>query len=208
MSNKKFLGTLYIISAPSGGGKTSLVNALLKKLPGIEVSISHTTRPQRPGEQNGINYYFVDPESFQKQIEKNLFLEYATVFDSYYGTSKQWVEEKLIAGIDVILEIDWQGAQQIRKLMPDCISVFILPPSKETLAARLRERAQDSEKIITKRLAAARTEISHCFAYDYLIINDDFDHALFDLQSIIQAHRLRTSVQKIKQSSLIQGLLS
>lgn len=200
-------GTLYIISAPSGGGKTSLVNALLQDVSNLEVSISHTTRPKRPGEKDGVNYHFVDEAAFTNLINKQAFLEYAKVFENYYGTSRQWVENKLQAGIDIILEIDWQGAQQIRKLLPKSIGVFILPPSLEILAERLRERGQDEETVIARRLAEARIEMSHYQEYQYLVVNDDFTRALVDLKTIIQARHLRLEVQKIKYQDLIENLL-
>src|SRR5579884_3074698 len=166
------LGTLYIISAPSGGGKTSLVKALTASMPNIIVSVSHTTRPKRPGEEDGVNYHFVDQAQFKKLLAEDLFLEHATVFGNYYGTSRRWVEEKLQAGIDVVLEIDWQGAQQVRKLMPKTVSIFILPPSREVLLERLQARDQDNKAVIAKRMAAASNEISHYHEYDYLVIND------------------------------------
>ena len=201
-------GTLYIISAPSGGGKTSLVHALLQSIHNLEVSISHTTRGPRPGEQDGIDYHFVDATSFEKLIKDNIFLEHAEVFGNSYGTSQQWVQEKLNAGIDIILEIDWQGAQQIRQKMPDAIGIFILPPSWEILEKRLRERAQDDEKVITKRMTQARAEISHYHEYDYLIVNDNFAKALADLSAIIRVRRLRLIVQKIDQTKLLADLLN
>lgn len=201
-------GTLYIISAPSGGGKTSLVHALLQSISNLEVSISHTTRGPRPGEQDDIDYHFVDTTTFEKLIRDNIFLEYAKVFGNYYGTSQQWVQEKLNAGIDIILEIDWQGAHQIRQKMPAAIGIFILPPSWEILEKRLRERAQDDENVITKRMAQARAEISHYHEYDYLIVNDNFAKALADLSAIIRVRRLRLIVQKIEQNKLLADLLN
>lgn len=210
MSNslaKPRLGTLFIISAPSGGGKTSLVNALLRSLPQVEVSISHTTRPMRPGEAQGVDYHFVDTATFQGLVRENAFLEYAEVFGNLYGTSRQWVETRLAEGVDVILEIDWQGAQQIRKLFPESIGIFILPPSKEVLANRLRERAQDDEVVISQRLAQAHHEISHYNEFDYLVINDDFKRAATDLIAIIQARRLRQVIQKERYAELLKNLL-
>lgn len=203
----KLPGTLYIVSAPSGGGKTSLVNALLQSVANIEVSISHTTRAKRPGEKEGADYHFVDKATFKKLISQQAFLEHATVFNNYYGTSRQWVETKLAAGTDVILEIDWQGAKQIRQLMPEAIGVFILPPSWQTLETRLRERAQDNENVITSRMAQARNEISHYTEYDYLIVNDNFAKALTDLTAIVQVRRLRLIMQKITQAKLLSSLL-
>lgn len=201
------LGTLYIISAPSGGGKTSLVNALLESVNNLEVSISHTTRSARPGDQQGIDYYFVDEKSFISLINQNDFLEYAKVFGNYYGTSQKWVENKLSKGIDVILEIDWQGAQQIRKLMPESIGIFILPPSWQILEKRLRERAQDNEEVIAKRMAKARDEISHYHEYDYVVVNDNFAKALADINAIIHVRRLRSIVQKIELADLLKTFL-
>lgn len=201
-------GTLYIISAPSGGGKTSLVNALLQSTPNLEVSISHTTRPKRPGETDNVDYNFIDKTDFEKLIAQHAFLEHAQVFGNYYGTSKHWVETKLTAGVDVILEIDWQGAQQIRKLMPDSIGIFVLPPSWQVLEARLRERAQDTESVIAQRMAQARSEMSHYHEYDYLVVNDNFSKALADLNAILHVGRLRLEVQKIAQTALLTSLLA
>lgn len=200
-------GTLYIISAPSGGGKTSLVNALITAISDIVVSVSYTTRPMRPGEQDGVNYHFIDESCFQQYLVTNEFLEHAQVFGNHYATGKRWVEEKLAAGIDVILEIDWQGAQQIRKLMPDCVGIFILPPSREALALRLQERAQDEQNVIVQRMAQASAEISHYNEYDYLVINDDFEKALADLKSIVCARRLLLSNQQQRHAKLIGQLL-
>jgi guanylate kinase len=204
----KLPGTLYIISAPSGGGKTSLVNALLQSVPNLEVSISYTTRAKRPGEKDNVDYHFVDKTTFKKLVEQKAFLEHAKVFNNDYGTSKQWVEDKLTAGIDVILEIDWQGAKQIRNLLPEAIGIFILPPSWQTLETRLRERAQDNETVIANRMAQARHEISHYAEYDYLIVNDNFAKALSDLTAILQVRRLRLTVQKITQAKLLTSLLN
>lgn len=199
-------GTLYIISAPSGGGKTSLVSALLESVANLEVSVSHTTRLPRPGENNGVDYYFVDEKTFEQAIAKNAFIEYAKVFGNYYGTSQAWVKQKLQAGIDIILEIDWQGAKQIRSIMPEAIGIFILPPSWEVLEKRLRQRAQDSEEVINKRMAQAQDEMSHYHEYDYLIVNDNFAKALADLNAIIHVRRLRLLIQKIEQSHLLEKL--
>lgn len=200
-------GTLYIISAPSGGGKTSLVNALLESVANLEVSISHTTRLPRPGEEDGVDYHFVDEKKFKQLIIKKIFLEHAKVFDNYYGTSRVWVEKKLKAGIDIILEIDWQGARQIYKMMPEAIGIFILPPSWEILAKRLRLRAQDEKNIIAKRMAQARNEVSHYHEYDYLVVNDNFAKALADLHAIINVRRLRLEVQQKQQAVLLKKLL-
>ena len=200
-------GTLYIISAPSGGGKTSLVNALLQSVPNLEASISYTTRPSRPGEQNDVDYHFVDTKHFAQLVKEKVFLEHATVFGHQYGTSRQWVEEKLRIGIDVILEIDWQGAKQIRELMPEAIGIFIVPPSWQILEKRLRERAQDKETVIVQRMAQARAEMAHCYEYDYLVVNDNFAKALVDLTAIIQVRRLRLAAQKVQQADLLASLL-
>lgn len=183
-------GTLFIIAAPSGTGKTSLVNALLKSMDNIKVSVSHTTRVKRPGEQDKINYYFVDETEFKKLVKENKFLEYALVHGHHYGTSRQWVEQQLKTGIDVILEIDWQGAQQVKRQFPESVSIFILPPSRAALEARLRERKQDSEAVIAKRLAEADNEITHSGEFDYLITNDIFAKALADLRAIVNKNRL------------------
>ena len=200
-------GKLYIICAPSGTGKTSLVDKLIKILPNLEVSISHTTRAMRSGEKNNTNYHFITIPEFKKLIEENAFLEYATVFDNFYGTSRHWVENKLADNIDVILEIDWQGAAQIRKLFPHTISIFIFPPSIEILSQRLRDRGQDHESVIAKRLNEARHEMSHFEEFDYLVINDNFDAAVSDLKAIILSQRLKVNIQKKKYKDLIKKLL-
>lgn len=201
-------GTLYIISAPSGAGKTTLVRALLAATPDMVVSISHTTRPKRPREQDGVNYHFVSEAMFQKLLQENVFLEHAKVFNNYYGTSKQWVEQQLHSGKDVILEIDWQGANLVRKIMPDTVSIFILPPSRDVLWARLRKRAQDDANVIKDRMAQASNEISHYAEYDYLLVNDNFATAVADLQAIIKARRLRQQTQRIVHNNLLENLLA
>ena len=201
-------GTLYIISAPSGCGKTSLVNAMLQSTSNMVISISHTTRPMRPGEQDGVNYYFVDVETFQKKIDEGEFLEYAEVFGHYYGTSRTKVVEQLEQGIDVVLEIDWQGARQVQTHCVHIVSIFILPPSKNTLLQRLRARRQDNETVIQQRMTLAHEELSHYLEYHYLIVNDHFDDALSDLNAIVHAGRLRLESQKEKNASLIAQLLS
>lgn len=200
-------GRLYIISAPSGGGKTSLVNALLQAVKNLEVSISHTTRPKRSGESDGVNYYFIDEPLFTSLVAQHAFLEHAQVFGNYYGTSRNFIEEKLRLGVDVILEIDWQGAAQVRKLMPHAVSIFILPPSWETLKKRLQQRAQDDENTIKRRLIEAREEISHYSDYDYLVVNDDFAQALADLAAIVNSQRLHINAQKEQQKALLLNLL-
>ena len=204
----RYSGTLYIISAPSGAGKTSLVKALVDSLEDIRVSVSHTTRPMRPGEIDGVNYNFVDAATFEQMVADDVFLEHAQVFDNYYGTSREWVERQLREGIDVILEIDWQGAEQVRPRMPGCVSVFILPPSRDELIRRLRDRGQDSEEVIQRRFRDAVTDMSHYTEYDYVVINDDFDEALTDLGAIMRARRQRREVQKARQGALIGALLS
>lgn len=205
--NKIVPGTLYIIAAPSGAGKTSLVNALVKTLNNVEISISHTTRPARPGEQDGVHYWFVNQAEFQRMIDDQIFLEYATVFGYYYGTSRHWVEEKINQGVDVILEIDWQGARQVRQQFSNTIGVFILPPSRELLRERLLARQQDHATVIEQRLAAASQEIKHYYEFDYLIINNIFDLALADLQTIVRANRLSQKKQAIKYANVVANLL-
>ena len=203
-------GTLYIVSAPSGAGKSSLIQALLKTQPlyDTQVSVSHTTRPKRTGENHGEHYFFVSEKEFCQLIDDNAFLEHAKVFEHYYGTSREAIEQVMSTGVDVFLDIDWQGAQQIRTKMPTARSIFILPPSKEELNRRLRGRGQDSEVIIAKRMAQAVAEMDHFAEYDYLIVNDDFDLALSDLKTIIRAERLRLSRQKQKYDALISKLLA
>lgn len=203
-------GTLYIVSAPSGAGKSSLIQALLKTQPlyDTQVSISHTTRAKRPGENHAEHYYFVSHDEFRQMIEEDAFLEYAEVFGNYYGTSRKAIEQILSTGVDVFLDIDWQGAQQIRKKMPQSRSIFILPPSKDELDRRLRGRGQDSDEVIAKRMAQAVAEITHYAEYDYLIVNDDFDLALSDLKTIIRAERLRLGRQKMRHDALITKLLA
>ncbi len=201
-------GTLFIISAPSGAGKTSLVKALLDSDPQLQVSISYTTRNPRPQEINGIDYHFVTIPDFQAMLEQNTFLEYAKVFDNYYGTSQVWLEEQLSNGKDIILEIDWQGAQQVRAKMPKAVSIFILPPSKNTLEQRLRNRAQDSEEIIARRLKDAVSDMSHYHEFDYVVINDDFNIAFNDLQMIIKSQRLKLENQRSRFKEQINQLMS
>jgi len=201
-------GQLFIVSAPSGAGKTSLVNALLETLSGIEVSVSHTTRTPRVGEQTGIDYNFIDQKGFQQLIDKDGFLEHATVFGNSYGTSKALVEQRLAQGVDVILEIDWQGAQQVRKVMKNCCSVFILPPSKQVLDERLRNRGQDSEEVISKRMRTAVDEMMHYSEYDFLVVNDDFKVALNELVAVVQSQRLVMQRGKQAYSTLINQLLN
>ena len=201
-------GILFAIAAPSGAGKTSLVNALVASMDGLTVSVSHTTRKPRPGEKNGVNYHFITEEDFIHMLTCNLFLEHAQVYDHYYGTSQKWLLERLHTGTDVILEIDWQGAQQVRRLKPDAVTIFILPPSREILEQRLRNRGQDSETIIAQRLQGAFDEISHYVEFDYLVVNDDFSQALKDLQAIVHSRRLTQLAQAPKLEKLLTDLLS
>lgn len=202
-------GTLYTISAPSGAGKTSLVNALLKDNhdPLLCVSVSHTTRPRRPGEIDGVNYHFVSRDTFISMQQDHAFLESAEVFGNLYGTSRDWVQSQLDQGIDVILEIDWQGAAQVRERISPNKSIFILPPSLECLRERLTSRAQDDEETINRRMREAAAEISHYDAADYLVINDHFDSALQDLKAIIRASRLERQQQYQNNMTLLQALL-
>ncbi|MDB2384300.1 guanylate kinase [Endozoicomonas sp.] len=203
-----YKGKLYIIAAPSGAGKTSLVNAMVKSTPHIKVSISHTTRPSRLGEKEGVNYHFTTVDDFKKMLSEGVFLEHAEVFGNYYGTSQNWVREQLDKGEDVILEIDWQGAQQVRRLMADAVSIFILPPSKEVLYERLVGRGQDDEGVIGRRMAQAVSEISHYNEFDYIVINDEFDLALRDLQTIIRSRRLSLGWMKRYKEELINSLVN
>jgi len=200
-------GRLYIVSAPSGAGKTSLVKALLESSEGIAVSVSHTTREPRPGEKNGVHYHFVSKDVFEKMVDSGVFLEHARVFDHFYGTSRQAVEEQLQRGLDVILEIDWQGAQRVREQLSESIGIFILPPSVAALEERLRGRGQDSDDIISRRMRDARIEASHYDEYEYLVINDDFKTALADLLAIFTAQRLGLAAQKQKYAALLGSLL-
>lgn len=200
-------GKLYIIAAPSGAGKTSLVKQLVQSLENIRISVSHTTRRRRPGEVHGQDYFFVSVEEFQGLLQDNAFLEYAQVFDNYYGTTCNTVQQQLRNGLDVILEIDWQGAQQVRQLLPNSVSIFILPPSLEILEQRLRNRAQDNEDIIQRRMRDAVAEMSHYREFDYLIVNDNFELALQQLQSIIAANRLCRERQQVLLQPLLDNLL-
>ena len=202
------IGTLFIVSAPSGGGKTSLVNALLGANENLSVSISHTTRPRRPGEQNGVDYHFVDQTRFLEMIAQGAFLEHAQVFGNRYGTARESVNTELQQGRDVILEIDWQGARQVRSLMPEAVAIFILPPSYEELERRLRKRDSDDDKTIKRRMDEAASELSHYREYQYLVINDDFHRALADLQAIVRACRLRLSAQQARLAPQLAGLMA
>jgi len=189
-------GDLFIISAPSGAGKTSLILSLLDLIPNLELSVSHTTRSIRSGEVDGVNYHFVTKDYFLHLIDEGQMLEYAEVFGNHYGTSEQQVRNLLDAGKDVILEIDWQGAEQVRRIIPNAISIFILPPSLEVLRTRLTKRATDNASVIERRLNAAKEDISHYIEYDYLVVNDDFKQASYELASIFTAARLRIQKQQ------------
>jgi guanylate kinase len=199
-------GILFIVSSPSGGGKTSLVKALLEAEPDVRLSISHTTRPPRAGETDGRDYHFVPLESFQRMLNAGEFLESAEIYGNRYGTSQKWIEGERAAGRDVLLEIDWQGAQQVRRLMPGTVSVFVLPPSLEVLESRLKGRGQDSAEVVARRMTAAREEMSHAAEYDYVIINEDFSRAALDLRSIVRAERLKTASQLARHSSLLNRM--
>lgn len=204
----KQTGTLYIFSAPSGAGKTSLVKALLEATPGLVVSVSHTTRAMRPGEEGGVHYHFIDVPTYQRMVEQNMFLEHAQVFDNFYGTSQAAIEQQLAEGLDVILEIDWQGARQVRHRIPGTVSVFILPPSRRELERRLSGRGTDSAEIVARRMRDAVSEMEHYDEFDYLVINDDFQLALADLRSIISSERLRLAHQQQAHAELLGELLA
>lgn len=191
-------GNVYIVVAPSGAGKTSLVAALLAAEPLVELSVSYTTRAPRVGEVDGRNYHFVDRTTFELMIARGDFLEHAEVYGNYYGTSAAWIRSRLAEGRDILLEIDWQGARQVRELFPQAVGIFIMPPSIEELERRLRGRGTDAEEVIARRLAAARSEIDKVAEYDYLVVNDNFDRAKLDLISIIRAQRLRCDVQRAR----------
>jgi len=199
-------GALFIVSSPSGGGKTSLVKALLEAEPGVRLSVSFTTRAPRTGEVNGRDYNFVTTAEFQRMAAAGEMLESALIYGNHYGTSQKWVETEIARGRDVLLEIDWQGAQQVRRLMKGVVSIFILPPSLEVLEARLKGRAQDSAEAVTRRMAAAREEIAHVSEYEYVIINEDFSRAALDLRSIVRAERLKLARQTARHGDLFNRL--
>lgn len=201
-------GILFVVSAPSGAGKTSLVKKLREQLQGFSVSVSHTTRPRRTGETDGVDYFFTALPQFTQMVNAGAFLEHAQVFDHCYGTARATVEGILDTGSDVLLEIDWQGARQIKQQMPSCQTIFILPPSREALLHRLQSRGQDDGDTIARRMGEAIAEMSHYNEYDYLVINDDFDQALADLASIVNASRLRTAVSFFRRQALIASLLA
>jgi len=198
---------LYVVAAPSGGGKTSLISALLARDDRIKLSVSHTTRPPRPGEQDGVHYHFIDEATFLDLVAQDAFLEYAEVFDHHYGSGRQAVEQQLAAGNDVILDIDWQGARQIRRAFPACCSIFIIPPSLAVLRQRLTKRGQDSASVIQRRMRDAQAEISHWDEFDFLIVNDDFDQALSDLHSIVRSGKLNRPLKAHQSREILAELL-
>jgi guanylate kinase len=201
-------GKLYIVSAPSGAGKTSLLSRLVPEDDALSLSVSHTTRAPREGETDGVHYHFVSIETFEAELEKGTFLESAEVFGNYYGTSEEGIKLQLNQGHDVILEIDWQGAQQVRKRIPEAVSIFILPPSVEALRERLGNRGQDADEIINKRMQQAKSELSHYPEYDYLVFNDNFEVALEDLKSIFTANRLKMDRVSVVEEKKLQALLA
>ena len=199
-------GNLFVIAAPSGGGKTSLTRALLEREPGIRLSVSYTTRPPRPGERDGVDYHFVSADRFAVLKDGNEFLEHAHVHGNWYATSATWLKSQVSAGQDVLLEIDWQGAAQVRVLIPESVHIFILPPSLESLEERLVRRGQDDAATIARRLIAAREEIRHCVEFNYVIINQEFASAVDDLSAVVRATRLRTAQQLARHQPLIAQL--
>jgi guanylate kinase len=208
LSTTRFHGSLYVVSAPSGAGKTSLVAALLKADEDLALSVSFTTRPRRPGEIDGQHYHFVDQRTFDRMVDEGAFVEYARVFGNAYGTAESVLRETLQGGQDLLLEIDWQGAGQVRERFPEAISIFIVPPSLTALEERLRGRGQDSDTVIRERMAEAKRELSHWAEYQYLVVNDRFDQALCDLQHIVAAERLRSARQASRQRDRLADLLS
>ena len=199
-------GCLFVLAAPSGGGKTSLTRELLIREPGIRLSVSYTTRPPRPGEQHGVDYHFVDDANFAALQEGGEFLEHAKVHGYWYATSATWLRQQVADGHDVLLEIDWQGAAQVRKLIPSAVTIFILPPSIESLEQRLVKRGQDSAEVIARRLDAARAEMRHCGEFDYVIMNQDFARAVDDLSTIVRAARLTAPRQTVRHARLLAQL--
>ena len=199
-------GTLIIVTAPSGAGKTTLVSGVLERDPQVRLSVSYTTRPPRPGETEGEHYHFVDVDAFRRLRDEGEFLEWAEVHDNYYGTSRHWLHEQLGRGGDILLEIDWQGAQQVRRVFPDAVSVFVLPPSLEALEARLRGRGTDSEEVIARRLLGARGEMRHVGDFDYVILNNELSHAIEDLAAIVRAARLRCARQRGRHATYFEYL--
>lgn len=210
----KTLGNLFIVAAPSGAGKSSLITALLQRAQEgqlfnqAQLSVSHTTRAPREGEENGVQYHFVNVETFKRMIDENAFYEHAQVFDNFYGTSKKAIADTLESGVDVFLDIDWQGARQVKAVNPNVISIFILPPSKEELNARLVSRGQDSESVINSRMQKAQDEMSHYDEFDYVIVNDNFTHALEELITIVKSSSLATEKQKVRFAPLINSLIT
>jgi len=200
-------GTLYIVAAPSGAGKTTLVRLLLEQEPSVQLSISYTTRAPRTGEQDGREYHFTAVDRFKEMISNDEFLEWAEVHGNYYGTSKKWIADQLTAGQDVLLEIDWQGAQQVRKLFPAALGIFILPPSLEELERRLTGRGTDSAEVITRRLAAAQAEMRHMGEFDYVIINNQLQEALDDLRAVVRSSRLQFAAQNARHSALFARMI-
>ncbi|RUO79991.1 guanylate kinase [Idiomarina tyrosinivorans] len=202
-------GNLFIVAAPSGAGKSSLIRALLARHNdgSMQVSVSSTTRAPRPGEQDGVHYHFLSVDAFQKRIAEGEFYEWAKVFDNYYGTSRSVIEDTLQRGIDVFLDIDWQGAQQVREAYPEVRSIFIVPPSLTALEQRLRSRGQDSDEVIAKRMAKAQSEMSHYHEFDYLLVNGDFDQTLHEFEHIVMAHRHRMPLQQVRYADTLKDLL-
>jgi guanylate kinase len=201
-------GRLFVIAAPSGAGKTSLVEALLKRKPELRLSISHTTRPRRPNETHGREYYFISVEEFRERVQRGEFLEHAQVFDNYYGTGREPVEAELSQGRDVVLEIDWQGARQVRQAMPECTSIFILPPSRRALEERLRKRGTDSAEVIARRLRDAAGDMSHWNEFDYVVVNDDFERAVADLGRIVEGRGEDLTTRRAALEPLLADLLA
>ncbi len=201
-------GRLFVIAAPSGAGKTSLVRALLEQEPGLHLSVSHTTRSQRPTEADGREYHFVTVAAFRELVDRKQFLEHAQVFDNFYGTSRKFVEERLDAGQDVVLEIDWQGAQQVRRALPQCVTIFILPPSRAALAQRLASRATDSAQVIERRLRDAAADMAHYREFDYVVVNDDFAQAVADLRRIVAGNAADLSSSRAGLKPLLAELLA
>lgn len=201
-------GNLFVVAAPSGGGKTSIVNALLERETAIRLSVSYTTRPPRPGEEDGVHYHFIDEPGFMARMAAGEFLENANVHGNWYATSSTWLKQQVASGHDVLLEIDWQGAAQVRGLIPSSVHVFILPPSLAVLRERLEKRGQDSQEVIARRLDAAQEEMRHCNEFDYVIINQEFATAVADLAAVVRASRLRSAQQRTRHASLVASLLA